>query len=100
MKLAPRIFGRMDKIWGKLYFSLQMLRMTTGKNTKIVEILRENEKRRGRVNNENNLKSILERHLTDEIHSYVNFEKNLRITPGKLEESGKIRGKDLWVRAH
>ena len=27
-------------------------------------------------------------------------EKNLRITPGKLEESGKILGKDLWVRAH
>ena len=24
----------------------------------------------------------------------------LRITPGKLEESGKILGKDLWVRAH
>ena len=29
-----------------------------------------------------------------------NFEKDLRITPGKLEESGKILGKDLWVRAH
>ena len=28
------------------------------------------------------------------------FEKNLRITPGELEESGKILGKDLWVRAH
>ena len=25
---------------------------------------------------------------------------NLRITPKKLEESGKILGKDLWVRAH
>ena len=25
---------------------------------------------------------------------------NLRITPEKLEESGKILGKDLWVRAH
>ena len=34
------------------------------------------------------------------IHSYVNFEKDLRITPGNLEESGKILGKDLWVRAH
>ena len=29
-----------------------------------------------------------------------NFEKNLGIAPGKLEESGKILGKDLWVRAH
>ena len=28
------------------------------------------------------------------------FEKDLRIAPGKLEESGKILGKDLWVRAH
>ena len=28
------------------------------------------------------------------------FEKNLRITPGELEESGKILGKDLWVRGH
>ena len=25
---------------------------------------------------------------------------NLRIAPGKIEESGKILGKDLWVRAH
>ena len=29
-----------------------------------------------------------------------NLEKNLRIALGKLEESGKILGKDLWVRAH
>ena len=29
-----------------------------------------------------------------------NFEKNLGMAPGKLEESGKILGKDLWVRAH
>ena len=28
------------------------------------------------------------------------FEKNLGITPGELEESGKILEKDLWVRAH
>ena len=28
------------------------------------------------------------------------FEKNLSITPEKLEESGKILEKDLWVRAH
>ena len=31
--------------------------------------------------------------MTDEIHSYVTLEKNLRITPGELEESGKILGK-------
>ena len=34
------------------------------------------------------------------IHSYVKLWKNLRIAPEKLEESGKILEKDLWVRAH
>ena len=34
------------------------------------------------------------------IHSYVKLRKNLRIAPDKLEESGKILEKDLWVRAH
>ena len=38
--------------------------------------------------------------LTDEIHSYATLRKGLRITPGELEESDKILGKDLWVRAH
>ena len=48
----------------------------------------------------NDFKFILEMDLSDEIHSYVTLEKNLRITPGELEESGKILGKDLWVRDH
>ena len=34
------------------------------------------------------------------IHSYVKLRKTLEIAPDKLEESGKILGKDLWVRAH
>ena len=34
------------------------------------------------------------------IYSYVKLRKNLGMAPGKLEESGKILGKDLWVRAH
>ena len=34
------------------------------------------------------------------IHSYVKLQKTLGMAPGKLEESGKILGKDLWVRAH
>ena len=34
------------------------------------------------------------------IHTYVKLQKNLGIAPGKLGESGKILGKDLWVRAH
>ena len=33
-------------------------------------------------------------------HSYVKLQKEFRIAPGELEESGKILGKDLWVRAH
>jgi hypothetical protein len=27
-----------------------------------------------------------------------NFEKNLRITREKIEESGKILGKNVWVK--
>ena len=34
------------------------------------------------------------------IHSYVKLRKTLGMATGKLEESGKILGKDLWVRAH
>ena len=58
--------------------------------------------KRGRV--EPKMKRIWKRtwrwHVTDGIHSYVTLWKELRITPGELEESGKILGKDLWVRAH
>ena len=57
----------------KLFFDLQM---TTRNSNKIAEILRENEKQRGWANNEKDLKPILEKHLTDEIHSYVKLEKN------------------------
>ena len=34
------------------------------------------------------------------IHSYIKLQKTLGIAPDKLEELGKILGKDLWVRAH
>ena len=34
------------------------------------------------------------------IHSYAKLRKTLGMAPGKLEESGKILEKDLWVRAH
>ena len=82
----------------KLFFDLQM---TTENTTKISEILRENEKEEGLNQQwkefENDLGEgmwLMESILTS------HFEKNLRITPGKLEESGKILGKDLWVWAH
>ena len=68
---------------------------------KNLEILRKNEEYKGRTNDEKNLKAILER-AYDRWNPILRhtFEKNLGITPGKLEESGKILGKDLWVRAH
>ena len=81
----------------KLFFGLQM---TTRNTTKIVEILQENEKRRGWANNEKNLKEILEK-ACDWWDPFLRHTwKELRITPEKLEESGKILGKDMWVRAH
>ena len=39
-------------------------------------------------------------YLTDEIHIYIKLRKGFENSSGKLEESGKILGKDLWVRAH
>ena len=48
----------------------------------------------------NDLKSILEK-ACDWWNPFLRHTwKELRITPGELEESGKILGKDLWVRAH
>ena len=38
--------------------------------------------------------------MTDDNSFLRQTLKDLRIAPGKLEESGKILGKDLWVRAH
>ena len=64
--------------------------MISRNTTKIAEVLRKNEKRRGWANNENNLKVIWRRHVTDGIHSYVKLRKTLGMAPGKLEESGKI----------
>ena len=47
------------------------------------------------------MKDLGERHMTDD-NSFLRqtFDKNLGITPDKLEESSKILGKDLCVRAH
>ena len=38
--------------------------------------------------------------MTDENSFLRQTLKDLRIALGKLEESGKILGKDPWVRAH
>ena len=46
------------------------------------------------------MKDLGERHLTNDKSFLRQTLKDLRIASGKLEESGKILGKDLWVRAH
>ena len=67
---------------------------------RIIEAHRKNQKRRGWANYEKNLKEILEK-ACDWWNPFLRHTwKELRITPGELEESGKILGKDLWVRAH
>ena len=38
--------------------------------------------------------------MTDDNSFLRQTSKEFRIAPGKLEESGKILEKDLWVRAH
>ena len=38
--------------------------------------------------------------MTDENSFLRQTLKRILEAPGKLEESGKILGKDLWVRAH
>ena len=46
------------------------------------------------------MKDLGERNLTDDNSFLRQTLEDLRITPGKREESGKILEKDLWVRAH
>ena len=46
------------------------------------------------------MKDLEKRHLTDDNPILRQTLKDLRITPERQEESGKILGKDLWVRAH
>ena len=58
----------------------------------------EESKRRGWANDEKDLTDLWERHLTDD-KSFLRqtSKRNLRIAPGKQEESGNILGKDLLV---
>ena len=90
-----------SKIKEKLFFGLQKMRMTTRTPPWIVEMLQENEKNKEvEPTMKNNLKSILENIWLMKFILTSNFKNNLGIAPGKLEESGKIPGKDLWVKAH
>ena len=44
---------------------------------------------------------MLGKRLTDELHTYVKLQKKgFDKISEKLEESGKILEKDMWVRAH
>ena len=101
IKLEPHISERTDEdLEEKLFFGLQNQRITTRNTTmncwdtpgwKIRKV-------------EPMMKiiwPILEKDIwLMIIHSYVKLRKTLGMAPGKLEESGKILGKDLWVRAH
>ena len=100
IKLELRVFGRMGMIWRRnssSVFKIWEWRRETP--SWIVEALR-NEEWKGWANNER-IWQILENGIwLMIIHSYVKLWNELRITLGKLEELGKILGKDLWVRAH
>ena len=68
--------------------------------SRIVSTLQLNQKRGGWAKDEKNLKDLGETDMTDD-NSFL--RQTWRITwkaPRELEESGKILGKDLWVRAH
>ena len=67
---------------------------------RIIEAHRKNQKRRGWANYEKNLKDLGEKHLTDDNSFLRQTWKRIWDSSGKIEESGKILGKDLWVRAH
>ena len=56
----------------------------------------------GWANNEKNLKVILEKACDwwNPFLRQIPKRNDLRKAPEKLEESGKILGKDRWVRAH
>ena len=84
IKLELRIFGRMGKdLRGTLLRSSKSENYDE-KHHQIVEILRNKVEWKSWTNDENNLKDLGEKHLTDEKFVLTsNFEKNLRITPGK-----------------
>ena len=46
------------------------------------------------------MKDLGKGHMTDDNSFLHQTLKYLRIAPVKLEESGKILEKDMWVRAH
>ena len=100
-KLESRIIERMDKIEReKIFFGLKMLRMTTRNTTKNYLDTPEESKRRGWGNDEKNSIDLGEKHLTDDNSFLCPTWKRIWEASGKLEESGKILEKDLWVRAH
>ena len=98
IKLEPWIFKRMDKICRKNSSLVFKWRRETPQ--KLLRYF-------GRMTSEgveptmkNDLNLILEKIWLMKFILTSNFEKNLGMAPRKLEESGKILGKDLWVRAH
>ena len=100
-KLESWIIERMDKIEREeIFFGLQMLRMTTRNTTK--NYWGTPEWRMERLSQRWKEFERSWRNTYDWwwIILTSNLEKNYRITPERLEELGKILGKDPWVRAH
>ena len=98
LELEPRLSERADKICRKK----TLLRSSNDDEKHHQELLRHTGMKNGKV--EPTMKRIWK--ILQKPSDWwwfiltSNFEKNLRIPPEKLEESGKILGKDPWVRAH
>ena len=101
IKLEPWIFKRTDQDLGEILLRSSNVDNHDEKHQH--ELLRHS----GTMDNKNDEPTMKEFERswrkTYEWWKFIltsNFEMNLRITPEKLEESGKILEKDLWVRAH
>ena len=98
-KLEPRIFKRTGQ---DLRETLLRSPNVENEDEKCHEEFRDTPdewQEEGGAKDENNWKQAWRRHVTDGNHSYVTLWKEFENNSG-IEESGKILGKDLWVRAH
>ena len=99
VKLEPWILKRMEQDLRETLLRSSNVENDDEKHHHELLALR-NEEWKGWANDAKNLKDLREIHMTDDESFLHQTLKDLRIAPVKLEESGKILGKDLWVRAH
>ena len=99
-KLALWIFKRMEQDFRRNTSSVFTWWEWWREPPKLLRYFGRMKKRKGSTKDEKHLKAILEM-ACDWWNPFLHHTwKELRITPGELEELGKILGKDLWVRAH